>query len=206
MSSSTSPHARHLPADQRRAATVESVIALAAEQNPSEITTAAIAQRMGVTQGALFRHFPSKDAILQAVMDWVAERLMARLDAAAATATTPLAAIEALFHANITFVAEHPGVPRMMFGELQRAGASAPKRMAQAMLGRYRERLRHHFTAAKAAGQVPAQLDTEAAITLLIGTVQGLVVQSLLANDVGRIAREAPVVFAIYLRGIRSDA
>ncbi len=60
-------HPKHLPADERRAATVEAVVDLAAEQNPSDITTTAIAQRMGLAQGALFRHFPSKDAILESV-------------------------------------------------------------------------------------------------------------------------------------------
>lgn len=33
-----------------------------------------------MTQGALFRHFPSKDAIWQAVMEWVAERLIERIE------------------------------------------------------------------------------------------------------------------------------
>ena len=80
---------RHLPADERRAATVEALIDLAARQNPSDITTAAIAERMGLTQGALFRHFPSKDAIVQACMTWVSERLLARIDKAAAQATSP---------------------------------------------------------------------------------------------------------------------
>lgn len=56
-------------ADERRAATVEAVVQLAATQNPSDITTSAIASHMHLTQGALFRHFPSKDAILQAVME-----------------------------------------------------------------------------------------------------------------------------------------
>ena len=74
---------RHLPADERRAVTVEAWSTLAAEQNPSEITTAAIAKHMNLTQGALFRHFPTKDAIWQAVMEWVAERLLARIDQAA---------------------------------------------------------------------------------------------------------------------------
>ena len=60
---------KNLPADERRAVTVGAVVALAATQNPSEITTSAIAQHMHLTQGALFRHFPNKDAILQAVMD-----------------------------------------------------------------------------------------------------------------------------------------
>ena len=52
-------HPKHLPADERRAVTVESVVALAGSQNPSEITTAAIAKHMNLTQGALFRHFPA---------------------------------------------------------------------------------------------------------------------------------------------------
>jgi AcrR family transcriptional regulator len=67
--------AKYLPADQTRAVTVEAVLSQSAEQNPSEITTTAIATRMGVTQGSLFRHFPTKVVILQAVMEWVAERL-----------------------------------------------------------------------------------------------------------------------------------
>ena len=43
-----------------------------------------------------------------------------------------------------------------------------------------------------------------AAMPDVIGTIQGLVMQSMLAGDVERIRREAPRVFAIYLRGIRS--
>ena len=51
-----------------------------------------------------------------------------------------------------------------------------------------------------------ALLDNEAAATLFIGTIQGLVMQSLLAGDVTRIRRDAPRVFDIYRRGIRSAA
>ena len=108
---------KHLPAEERRAATVEAVIELAAGHDPGEITTTAIAQHMGVTQGALFKHFPTKDAILEAVMTWVADRLLNRVDRAAQAAATSAAALEAMFLAHTGFVAEHPGVPRMMFGE-----------------------------------------------------------------------------------------
>jgi AcrR family transcriptional regulator len=199
------PHPKHLPADERRAATVEAVVELAADHNPSEITTTAIARHMGVTQGALFKHFPTKDAILQAVMEWVAQRLLARVDQAARSALTPAAAIEAMFMAHVEFVAEHPGVPRMLFGELQRAGQTAPKRMAQTLLRRYGERLQRLIEQGKAGGELAPALDADAAATLLIGTIQGLVMQSLLANDVERIRRDAPRVFAIYRRGIVSE-
>ena len=195
--------ARHLPAEERRSVTVETVLALAAEQNPSEITTAAISARMNLTQGALFRHFPTKEALWTAVMEWVAERLMQRIERAVAEAPGPLAALRSMFLAHAGFVVEHPGVPRMMFGELQRAEASAPKRMAQTLIRRYGERVRALLAAGQAAGEVAADIDLDAATTLFIGTIQGLVMQSPLAGEPERISREAPAVLALYLRGIR---
>ena len=201
-----SEHPKHLPADERRAATVEAVINLAAEQNPSDITTTAIAQRMGLTQGALFRHFPTKDAILEAVMTWVAERLLSRVDRAAQNVTSPLAALEAVFMAHIDFVSEHPGVPRMLFGELQRPGETLPKRMVQTLIQRYGERLRHLLERCKAIGELDANLDIETASVSFIGSIQGLVMQSLIAGDAARIRRDASGVFAIYRRGIGSES
>ena len=195
---------KHLPADERRAVTVEAVIELAASQNPGEITTAAIAKHMGLTQGALFRHFPSKEAILQAVMEWVAERLLARVDKAAQAAASPLAALEAVFMTHIDFVAQHPGVPRMLFGELQRAVDTPAKRMARTLIDRYGVRLAALIVQGKARGELDNEVDTAAAVTLFIGAIQGLIMQSLLAGNTERMRADAPGAFAIYRRGIGS--
>lgn len=195
---------KHLPAEERRNLTVETVIELAAEQNPSDITTAAIARRMGLTQGALFRHFPSKDAIFQAVMAWVSERLLTRVEAAAAGAASPTDALEAVFMAHVEFVARHPGVPRMLFGELQRAGESAPKLLVRTLLRRYGERLRQIIDAGKEEGTLDKTVETEAAVLLFIGSIQGLVMQSLLAGRIENLRRDAHRVFALYRRAIGS--
>src|SRR3546814_18287749 len=109
---------------------------------------------MGLPQGALFRHFPTKDAILQAVLSWVAERLLARVDRAVDGAPSSLAALEAVFMTHVDFVAEHPGVPRMLFGELQRSADNLPRKMVQTLIGRYGERLRSLFEAGKASGEL----------------------------------------------------
>lgn len=193
---------KRLSAEDRRTSTVESVIELAAEQNPSEITTAAIATRMQLTQGALFRHFPNKDAIWLAVMEWVADRLLTRIERAASGAGSPLAALEAIYLAHVAFVIEHPGVPRMIFGELQRADDSAAKRMVQTLIRRYRERLITLIGDGKANGELDPKLNAAAAATLFIGSIQGLVMQALLLGDSKQMRRNAPAAFAIYRRGI----
>lgn len=195
---------KHLPAEERRAVIVDTVIELAGEQNPSDITTAAIAKRMGLTQGSLFRHFPNKEAILQAVMEWVAKQLISRVEKVVLAAPSPLAALEAMFMAHVEFVVKHPGVPRMLFGELQHAEETAPKRIVQIFISRYGKRLHQLIEQGKTCGELDAQLDAEASAMLFIGTIQGLVMQSLLTGDVDRIRRDAPRVFAIYQRGIRS--
>lgn len=193
---------RTMSSEERRAATVDAVIELAAEQNPNDITTAAIATKMGVTQGALFRHFASKDAVLQAVMGWVAERLLTRIDKAAQGAPGAAAALEAVFMAHVGFVLDHPGVPRLLFGELQRGAESVPKRMVRTLIQGYRERIERLLQAGVEQGEFDQALDIAAAATLMIGVVQGLVVQGLFSGDIASIRGEAGRVFALYLRGI----
>lgn len=195
---------QHLPAEERRAVTVDAVVELAAEQNPAKITTAAIAQRMGLTQGALFRHFANKDAIIEAVMAWVSERLLARVDKAHQGASSSVEALEAMFMTHIDFVARHPGVPRMLFGELQRPDQTMAKTMATTLIAKYQERLHGLLTAGKAQDELDPDLDVEAAAALFIGTIQGLVMQSLLAGRADQIREAAPGVFAIYRRGIEA--
>ncbi|MCF6228213.1 MAG: TetR/AcrR family transcriptional regulator [Planctomycetes bacterium] len=194
---------KHLPAEQRRAVTVETGVELAAEQNPNSITTSAIAKRMGVTQGALFRHFPSKNAILKAVMEWVAARLMSRILKAMEAEESPLAALEAMFIAHIGFVAEYPGIPRILFGELQHAKSTPVKTVVQKLIGAYQGKIIKVTEKGKACGEIDGQLDAVFVATVFIGAIQGLVMQTLLSGDIKGMKANAPEVFAILKRGIR---
>jgi AcrR family transcriptional regulator len=196
---------KHLPADERKAIIVETVVQLASARNPSDITTAAIANEMKLTQGALFRHFPSKEAIWEAVAEWVSDTMIERIGRATDSVASPMAALEAMFASHIEFVCLHPGVPRMIFGELQQAQPTAAKRVIEALMQKYRARLRRLLDSAKQQREMPQSVDTEAASILFIGMVQGLVMQSMLAGDVKRIQRDAPRVFAIFRQGIGAE-
>ena len=194
--------AKYLPSEERRAEAVEAVIKLAASANPEGITTSAIAARMKVTQGALFRHFSSKDAIWQGVMEWVSDRLLARIDRLAGAESDPLAALEAMFRGHVDFIAEHPGVPRMMAGQLQNPGETPAKRMARALVENYGNRLRRILAAARAEGVLPPGLDIDAAATLFMGTIQGLAMQHLIHGDSTRMRADAARVWGIYRAGL----
>ena len=138
---------RHrLSTDERQREIVATVLALARERGPEAITTQAIADRMGVTQGAIFRHFPDKAAIWLAVFAWVRESLGAVFAAVDGEGATPIGKIEAAFIAHVAFVAANPGVPRVMFHELQYPGDSPVRAEVRAMIAGYRKRLATLFT------------------------------------------------------------
>jgi TetR/AcrR family transcriptional regulator len=192
-----------LPTEQRQAEIVAAALKLAREVSPLSITTSDVADAVGVTQGAVFKHFSTKDAIWLAAMKWVRERLLLKLDEAAREETSAVHALEAVFRAHVAFVIAHPGAPRIIFHELQQPADSPVKQEVRALLQTYRQLLMGLFKAGVKAGELPAGLDQEAAATLFVGIVQGLVMQMMLTGKPAAMKAQADSVFAIYLRGIR---
>ena len=80
---------------------------------------------------------------------------------------------------------------------------TASKDIAQQLIKLYSEQLHRLIKEGKAIKELDPNLDTEGAVILFIGTIQGLVMQSLLADNVSQIRKHAPRVFTIYLRGIK---
>ena len=191
-----------LSTEERQVEIVEAALRLACESSPALITTGDIAAAIGVTQGAVFKHFPTKDAIWLAAMRWVRETLLQKLQAAADEAATPLDALAAMFRAHVEFVIAHPGVPRFIFHELQQPADSAAKLEVRGVLQGYRKLLLGQLAESIEQRQVSADLDPEAAATSFIGLIQGLVMQSMLTGKPAAMRLQANAVFALYRRGL----
>ena len=192
---------RKLPTEQRQATLVQAAVRLAAQCSPAEVTTAHLAEAVGITQGAVFRHFPSKQAVWLAVLDWTSNTLLEELHTAAAGAQDPLAALQAVFKAHVDFVIRHPGVPRLIFQELQHAGDSPLKAQVRGLMQRYRKLVGELMQRAREQGQLLPDADLESAAVIFIGSVQGLVMQALISGDISSIAITAPRVFHHFLFG-----
>lgn len=192
--------------DTRQAGLVIAALQLAAQRSPADITTADLARAVGITQGAVFRHFANKEAVWLAVLDWTAGTLIAELTGAAtgsgAHPLPPLHALQAIFAAHVDFVMEHPGVPRVIFQELQHAQDTPLKARVRDLMQQYRMLVMGLLQRAQAQNLLLPGTDLQAAAVLFLGAVQGLVMQAMVSGQVQTMATQAPGVFAIYLRGI----
>lgn len=191
-----------LPAEQRQAEMVQAVLKLAAQQEPASITTTHIANEIGLSQGSVFRHFPNKQAIWLNVAQWLEATLLPIVQDAIQPPADPLENLAAIFHAHIRFVQQNPGVPRFIFHELQQPADSPVKQKVAAMLQAYSSILVGQLRQAKAAGLTYPLLDEQSAAMLFIGSLQGLVMQSMLAGPA--VLQRAPAgVLDLYFRAIQ---
>jgi len=197
---------KRLPTAERRQEIIAVVLDLARNSSPEGITTQAIADRVGITHGALFKHFPDKQALWIAVFEWVQEQLGQAIRQGLQGEGDALTRLRQVFLAHVGFVARHPGAPRILFYELQQAKDSAFQERARNSLGGYRQRLRDLFQEASQNGQLSPVLDVEMAVVLFIGTIQGLVMQSAVFRNEAEMLAAANRIFPLLLDGFRGLA
>ncbi len=195
---------RRLSTEERQSEIIRVAVELAAEKGVDSVTTQDMADAMQLTQGAIFRHFATKDDIWVAVMQWIRDRLMKVLDRAAADATDPLNAIERMFFAHITFISKHPAIPRLMFSELLHKKNSKLRQLIQGIVSGYEARIADLLEEAKSQSLVSGDLDSQSAAVLYIGMIQGLVMQSSIFGGKRSLQQQAENIFPILLHGIKT--
>lgn len=195
---------RRLSSDERQSEIIRVSIELAADKGVDSVTTQDMANAMNLTQGAIFRHFATKDDIWVAVIEWVRERLMKVLDKAAADASNPLQSIELMFFAHIAFINKHPAIPRLLFSELLHKKNSKLRQLIEGIIAGYEAKVAGLLELGKAQSLVSADLDSQSAAVLYIGMIQGLVMQSSIFGGKQSLQHAAEKIFPVYLQGIQS--
>jgi len=192
--------------ETRQAEIIATMVRLSAECSPADITTTDIAKAMKVTQGSLFRHFSTKEAIRLAVVEWIEEALMFELMAAKERSPDALAALKAMFMAHVGFAKAHPGAPRLIFGELQQPTESPVKIRVQQIMQRYRQILSQTLVSAIEMKQIRPDVDCPSAAALFLGAIQGLVIQSMLIGSTEQMEQQAVGVLELYLAGLGGNS
>lgn len=179
---------------------VLTVLALAQARGVEAITTQAIAEHMGLTQGAVFRHFPNKEAIWAAVLDWLQGRLGEVFQPV--PGASPLAEVTRIFGAYLALFAAYPAVPRLFFSDTFHHPYPRLHARLQAMVQDCEGRLAQWLAEAAALGEVRADLPAPAAAKLLLTCIQGLAFQSCVLGIVADPPAAGRRLFPLYLAAI----
>lgn len=171
----------YLSTDQRRRQIASVALDLLANQPVAALTTRQIAERIGVSQPALFRHFANREAILLAVLDHarsdLADLLETELRKGQPAAATMAAFVAAMAH----YVSQHPGLPRLLFADVAEGSEPTVHAAVLAMQSRQHAVIKTLLQLRLADAERPA-IDLDAAAALWVALLQGTILQWQLAE------------------------
>jgi TetR/AcrR family transcriptional regulator len=109
-----------MPATKRpnRRAQILQCLASMLESNPGQrITTAKLAAEVGVSEAALYRHFPSKARMFEGLIEFIEETLFSRINKIISEEKDSTVRIQLIMHLILGFSEKNPGITRILNGD-----------------------------------------------------------------------------------------
>lgn len=188
-------------AEERKSEIVEATLRLADKLGPDRLSTTEIAKAVGVTQAAIFRHFPTKPDLWEAVAARIAEKLQRRWLAVEDESASPPGKLQALVAAQLTAVQATPAIPAILFSHELHTENARLRKFFYAVVERLHGLVLRILEDGQRSGHFRRDLDPSDAAFLAIGLVQGLVLRWSLSGRSFDLAEEGRRLFSILLAG-----
>lgn len=101
----------------RRQQILEALARMLEASPGARITTAALAREVGVSEAALYRHFPSKSKMFEGLIEFIEETIFTRIKLILTEEPTALGQIEKILFLLLTFTERNPGITRLLTGD-----------------------------------------------------------------------------------------
>ena len=164
-------------AELRKAEIVATVLDLADRIGPDRVTTGAVASQIGVTQAALFRHFPTKAALWQAAAGQLGAATGAAWTRALDSSDQPLARLRALTDAQFGQIAATPALPMLLFSRELNVGNEDLRAAFRGLLMKFQALIVAELARGQDAGFLRREVAPEDAAVLLTSLVQGMAIR-----------------------------
>lgn len=188
--------------DVRRTQIADAARAVAAKHGSEHVTVRRIATEIGVSEGALYRHFKSKHDILSLMVERIEEDLVRDIEEGSAGGGTPLETLDRSLRNHVSAVRQRKGISFQVVAEVISLGdRKLSKQTSQALL-EYTRRIAEILRAAIEAGEVRRDVDPMGAAILIAASLQGLVGRWALAEHQFNLEQEYGAVWELLRQAI----
>lgn len=188
-------------APDRRADIARAALSLAVDVGPGQVSTGMIAERLGLTQPAIYKHFPRKSDIWLAVAEHLSALIARNIARAAAAPVTPDARLRMLVMDHLEVVRDNPALPDIMVMRDAREAQGELRSTMQASMAGLRNALVDNVRAAVAQGIFREAVDPADAATLLLGIIQSLVLRMLMGRNPQILPQDGERLLNLQLAG-----
>lgn len=148
------------------------------ETAPGErITTAALAKEVGVSEAALYRHFPSKAKMFEGLIKFIEDTLFQRITRILNEDASAESRCEKILLLLLTFCVRNPGLTRLLVGDALAGETERLRERIAQFFGRIEAQLKQILREAQIRENLKTTISPSVLANLLLATADGRLVQ-----------------------------
>ncbi len=148
------------------------------EVNPgARITTASLAKEVGVSEAALYRHFPSKAKMFEGLIEFIEATIFTRINRIRSEQDDTLSRIEQSMTLILTFAEKNPGMCRILTGDALSGETERLRARIAQFFERLETQLKQILREAELRDVKSSSIDEGAMANLLLALIEGRIRQ-----------------------------
>lgn len=178
------------------------VLALMLEHQEGRITTASLAKKVGVSEAALYRHFPGKAKMYEGLIEFIEDSLFTRINLILKEQQSTLIRCEQLLTLLLGFAEHNPGLCRLLTGDALVGEDEELRQRITRLFDRIESQIKQILRETEIRERKKVALSTTAAASMLLAIVEGRIVQYVRSGFKRPPTQEWPVQWQHLAQGL----
>ena len=171
---------------------------LIATDGLNKLSIAGVARRVGLVPSAIYRHFASKDQVIDTVLNHIETMLLANVQTVCQETPHPLNRLRRLLFRHIRTIRENKAIPQVVFAEDVYNGHPERKTRVYAMITKYLGQVGEIIRQGQQQGNIRTDCDAATLALLFLGLIQPSAILWHMSSghfDVTKFAEKAWIIF-----------
>jgi TetR/AcrR family transcriptional regulator len=161
----------------RKEQILQSLATILEQSSGGRITTAGLAKHVGVSEAALYRHFPSKAKMFEALIEFIENTIFPRISQIMNEEVDADKRCEKILGLILTFCERNPGITRILTGDPLAGETERLRQRVTQLFDRIEAQLRQIIREMPIRGQQKTSTDPVVAANLLLSLAEGRIGQ-----------------------------
>ncbi len=184
---------------------IEAAMKLIASRGLKGLSMAALAKRIGFVPSAIYRHFKSKNDIVDMILDVIQERLLTNIGITCKETSEPMKRLERILKRHVETLRENRAIPRFIFTEDVFSGNQKRKNRVYGIINGYVEGLNGIIRDGQGKGQIRSDIDSNTVALMFLGMIQPGAILWFLSDGKFDIASHSERNWNVFREAIRAN-
>ena len=194
-----------LNTEVRQEQIIEAAMNLIASRGLKGLSMAALANRIGLVPSAIYRHFKSKNDILDMILDFIREKLLTNIRITCQETSESMDRLQCILKRHVETLRENRAIPRIIFTEDVFSGNPKRKAKVYGIINGYLAGLNKIIRDGQEKGQIRSDMDSKTVALMFLGMIQPGAILWFLSDGKFDISKNSEKNWNIFREAIRAN-